>query len=85
MNTVEVEAVKVFGSVSVRGLVIFGDNRPDDVPTKPGLTKLEACFVDEHGSFPLTLWNKEIDIVENEQYYEISWPKVLVIDRSNNL
>ena len=71
LNTQELDAVKVYECVTVCGLVLFGDNKPQDVPTKPGLTKLEGCFVDEHGSIPLTLWNNDIGIVENDQYYII--------------
>ena len=33
----------------------YSNNKPEDVPTKARLTKLESCFVYKSGSFPLTV------------------------------
>ena len=70
-TTKDIENIKVFEMVTVRGLVLFGDNTAEWVPTKPGLTKLEGCFLDESGSVMITIWNEQIEQTENNQYYEI--------------
>ena len=70
-TTKDIENIKVFETVTVRGLVLFGDNTAERVPTKPGLTKLEGCFLDESGSVRITIWNEQIEQTENNQYYEI--------------
>ena len=88
LNTQELEAVKVYECVTVHGLVLFGENNAENVPSKPGLTKLEGCFVDEHGSIPLTLWNNDIGNVENNEYYlrkysstPVSWAEIPLVDK----
>ncbi len=67
----DLDVIKVFESVTVRGLVLVGDNQPEIVPSKQNLKKLEACFVDESGTIPITIWNEHIEKVEDKRYYQI--------------
>lgn len=70
-TTKDLDDIRVFESVTVRGLVLFCDNTAEQVPTKPGLTKLEGCFLDESGSIRIAIWNEQIEQTEDNQYYEI--------------
>ena len=66
-----IENIRVFESVTVGGLALFGD-APPEVTTGSGLRRLNGCFLDESGTMRLTLWNEQIDQVElNNQYYEM--------------
>ena len=65
-TTQELDDIKVYQSVTVRGLLLFGD-KPEQLPTRSDLTKLEGCFVDQVGSIPVTIWNEQIELVENKQ------------------
>ena len=67
----DLDVIKDFESVTVRGLVLVGDNQPEIVPSKQNFKKLEACFVDESGTMPITIWNKHIEKVEDKRYYQI--------------
>lgn len=69
-TTQELDDIKVYQSVTVRGLLLFGDKQ-EQLPTRSDLTKLEGCFVDQVGSIPVTIWNEQIELVENKQYYQI--------------
>ena len=51
----EVEKIQVYEVVSVHGMLLFGENKPEVVPTKPYLQKLEGYIVDESGSTPITV------------------------------
>ena len=42
-------------------MVLFGDNKAEPVPNKTDLIKKEGSFVDELGSIPITIWNKQIE------------------------
>ena len=59
-TTKDVAEIKVNQIVIIRGLLLFGDKKPEQVPSRPNLTKLETSLVDDHGSIPVTLWNEQI-------------------------
>ena len=70
VTTTDLEDIRVYQSVTVRGIVLFGDRGVESVPTKTDLIKREGSFVDEFGSIPITLWNEQIESTE-EGFYEI--------------
>ena len=51
-------------------MVLFGDRGVEPVPTKTDLIKREGSFVDEFGNISITLWNEQIESIE-EGFYEI--------------
>ena len=65
VTTKDVNTIKVFETVSTRGIVMFADNKPKPIPNKKHLTKLEGCLIDETGSIPITIWNKHIQLVQD--------------------
>ena len=70
VNTKDLDDIQVYQSITVRGMVLFGDNKAEPVPNKTDLIKKEGSFVDEFGTMPITIWNKQIETVE-EGFYEI--------------
>ena len=70
VTTKDLEDIQVYQSVTVRGMVLFGERRAEPVPTKTNLSKREGSFVDEFGNIPITIWNEQIDNTE-EGFYEI--------------
>ena len=46
VTTKVLEDIQVYQSVTVRGMVLFGDRRAEPVPTKTDLIKREGSFVD---------------------------------------
>lgn len=70
VTTTDLEDIRVYQSVTVRGIVLFGDRGVESVSTKTDLIKREGSFVDEFGSIPITLWNEQIESTE-EGFYEI--------------
>ena len=70
VTTKDLEDIQDYQSVTVRGMVLFGDRRSEPVPTKTNLIKREGSFVDEFGNIPITIWNEQIDNTE-EGLYEI--------------
>ena len=67
----EVEKIQVYEVVNVRGMLLFGENKPEMVPTKPDLKKLEGYVVDETGSVAITIWNEEIKQVMDSHFFQI--------------
>ena len=57
--------------VTIRGLLLFGEKKPQQVPSKPNLTKLQISLADDHSSIPLTLWNEQIKTTQDGHHYEI--------------
>ncbi|KAK3746098.1 hypothetical protein QZH41_004623 [Actinostola sp. cb2023] len=51
-------------------IVIDEKERPQQIPGKENLTKLDGCFVDDFGTIPITLWNEQIAVVKSGEYYE---------------
>ena len=70
VNTKDLDDIQVYQSITVRGMVLFGDNKAEPVPNKTDLIKKDGSFVDEFGTMPITIWNKQIETVE-EGFYEI--------------
>lgn len=70
VTTKDLEDIQVFQSVTVCGMVLFGDRRAESIPTKTDLIKREGSFVDEFGNIPITIWNEQIESTE-EGFYEI--------------
>ena len=70
VTTTDLENIRVYRSVTVRGMILFGDRGVEPVPTKTDLIKREGSFVDEFGNIPTTLWNEQIESTE-EGFYEI--------------
>ena len=70
VTTKDLEDIQVYQTVTVRGMVLFGDRRAEHVPTKTDLIKREGTFVDEFGNIPITIWNEQIESTE-EGFYEI--------------
>ena len=62
--------IQVNQSITVHGMVLFGDNKAEPVPNKTDLIKKKGSFVDEFGSIPIMIWNKQIE-TEEEGLYEI--------------
>ena len=62
--------IQVYQSITVHGMVLFGDNKAEPVPNKTDLIKKKGSFVDECGSIPIMIWNKQIE-TEEEGLYEI--------------
>ena len=60
-TTKDVADIKVNQIVTIRGLLLFGEKKPEQVPSRPNLTKLGTSLVDDHGSIPVTLWNEQIN------------------------
>ena len=57
-NTSQLKEIKVYELVTVRGMILIDENeRPQQTPGKPNLTKVDGCFVDDFGTIPITLWN----------------------------
>ena len=76
-TTKDVAEIKVNQIVTIRGLLLFGDKKPEQVPSRPNLTKLETSLVDDHGSIPVMLWNEQISTARDGQHYEIQNIRVL--------
>ena len=70
-TTKDVAQIKVNQIVTIRGLFLFGEKKPEQVPSRPNLTKLETSLVEDHGSIPVTLWNEQINTARDGQHYEI--------------
>ena len=51
-------------------MFLFGDNKAEPVPDKTDLIKKKGSFVDEFGSIPIMIRNKQIE-TEEEGLYEI--------------
>ena len=77
MRTLAIKAValqympQVYEVVNVRGMLLFSENKPEMVPTKPDLKKLEGYVVDETGSVAITIWNEQIKQVMDGQFFQI--------------
>ena len=69
VNTKDLD-IQVYQSITVHGMVLFGDNKAEPVPNKTDLIKKKGSFVDEFGSIPIMIWNKQIE-TEEEGLYEI--------------
>ena len=70
-TTKDVADIKVNQLVTIRGLLLFGEKKPQQIPNNTNLTKLEISLVDDHGSIPLTLWNEQIKTTQDGHHYEI--------------
>ena len=70
-NTKDVDNIQVYQGITVHGMVLFGDNKAEPVPNKTDLIKKEGSFVHEFGTMPITIWNKQIETVE-EGFYEMN-------------
>ena len=60
VNTKDLDDIQVYQSITVHGMVLFGDNKAEPLPNKTDLLEKEGSFVDECGSIPITIWNKQI-------------------------
>ena len=69
VNTKDLD-IQVYQSITVHGMVLFGDKKAEPVPNKTYLIKKKGSFVDEFGSIPIMIWNKQIE-TEEEGLYEI--------------
>ena len=69
--TSQLGELKVNELVTVRGLVLFDNSEPQQIPNNPHLTKLEGSFVDFQGMTPITIWNDHIKLVQDGEHYEI--------------
>ena len=69
-NTKDVDNIQVYQGITVHGMVLFGDNKAEPVPNKTDLIKKEGSFVYEFGTMLITIWNKQIEKVE-EGFYEM--------------
>jgi len=70
-NTSQLNEIKVYQLVTVRGMIVIDEKeRPQQIPGKENLTKLDGCFVDDFGTIPITLWNEQIAVVKSGEYYE---------------
>ena len=49
VTTTDLEDILVYQSVTVRGMILFGDRGVEPVPTKTDQIKREGSFVDEFG------------------------------------
>ena len=49
VTTTDLEDIRVYQSVTVRGMILFGDRGVEPVPTKTDQIKREGSFVDEFG------------------------------------
>lgn len=66
-NTSQLKEIKVFQLVTVRGMILIDKSeRPQQIPGKANLTKVDGCFVDDFGTIPITLWNEQICLVKVE-------------------
>lgn len=64
--------IKLNELVSVRGVIVIPDGqKPESIPSKPNLMKLDGCFCDGSGSIVLTVWNEHIELLKSENLYEI--------------
>lgn len=70
-TTKELNDIQVHESGSVRGYVVFGDQKAVPIPTKKDLTKREGCLVDDEGIFRVTLWNDSIQSMAEGGFFEI--------------
>ena len=60
-NTSQLKEIKVYQLVTVRGMILIDKNeRPQQIPGKASLTKVDGCFVDDFGTIPITLMNKYV-------------------------
>ena len=70
-------------------ILIDKNERPQQIPGKANLTKVDGCFVDDFGTIPITLWNEEVGLVKSGEYDEFQnmilrkWKSLLVFQRSN--
>ena len=69
VNTKDLD-IQVYQSITLHGMILFGDNKAEPVPNKTDLIKKKGSFVDEFGSIPIMIWNKQIE-TEEEGLYEI--------------
>ena len=70
VTTKDLDDIQVYQAITVRGMVLFGENKAQPVPTKTDLIKREGSFVDEVGNIPITIWNEHIESTQ-EGFYEI--------------
>lgn len=48
-------SIKLHQKTSVKGKIVFGDNKAENIPNKPDLTKKEGLLIDATGSIPINL------------------------------
>lgn len=60
VTTKDHDDIQVYQTITVRGMVLFGENKAQPFPTKTDLIKRERSFVDEVGNIPITIWNEHI-------------------------
>ncbi|XP_020904010.1 uncharacterized protein LOC110242371 [Exaiptasia diaphana] len=70
VTTKDLEKIQIFQAITIRGLIVFGGNQPESIPTKPDLIKKEGLLLDKSGKIRITLWNEQIQRVE-EGFYSI--------------
>ena len=70
VTTKDLDDIQVYQTITVRGMVLFGENKAQSVPTKTDLIKREGSFVDEVGNIPIAIWNEHIESTQ-EGFYEI--------------
>ena len=55
VTTKDLDDIQVYQTITVRGMVLFGENKAQPFPTKTDLIKRERSFVDEVGNIPITI------------------------------
>ena len=70
VNTKDLDDIQVYQNVTIRTILLFGDSKAKPVPNKTDLIKKEGSFMNEFGTIPMTLWNKQIQTLQ-ESFYEI--------------
>ena len=54
-NTSQLKEIRVYQLVTVCGMILIDNERPQQIPGKANLTKADGCFVDDFGTIPITL------------------------------
>ena len=68
VTTKDLDDIQVYQTITVRGMVLFGENKAQPFPTKTDLIKRERSFVDEVGNIPITIWNEHIKSTQKGIY-----------------
>ena len=68
VTTRDLDHFQVYQTITVCGMVLFGENKAQPFPTKTDLIKREGSFVDEVGNIPITIWNKDIQSTKEGIY-----------------
>lgn len=66
----DLEKMVIHQALNISGLILFGDNQPQSIPSKPDLIKRKGLLLDDTGRVEITLWNEQVQCIQ-EGFYQV--------------